>query len=321
MARNTIFDDVFRTMVEKMPGLTVPLINEVFGTSYPENVKIIQLRNEHQDEDGEKITDSCLQIGMKLYHIECQSEDDTTMAIRMIQYDFKIGVEHAWKEGRRYRIEFPRSCVLYLRSTAATPDFLEADVILPDGNSFLYHIPAVRMTGYTKDSILSKRLLMLLPFYIMRYEKHAEEFESDPEKLKGLLAEYEDIREHLEKELTEEGRSGLYADLVDLIIKIADYIFRDEEKVRKGLGDVMGGKILELESERLYAAGKAEGEKDMGMLISMLVKEGRIDDIALVARDSAARRKFYEMYGITETQEKSEPIPETVRQARRRGSL
>ena len=70
---NTIFDDVFRTMVEKIPQLAVPLINEVFQTSYPEDVEIIQLRNEHHQENGEIITDSCLRIGRKLYHIECQS--------------------------------------------------------------------------------------------------------------------------------------------------------------------------------------------------------------------------------------------------------
>lgn len=86
----TIFDDVFRTMVEKLPYLAVPLINEVFSTSYPENVEITQLRNEHQQEDGEIITDCCLKINRKLYHIECQSIDDTTMAIRMIEYDFAI---------------------------------------------------------------------------------------------------------------------------------------------------------------------------------------------------------------------------------------
>ena len=65
---NTIFDDVFRTMIEKMPYLAVPLINEVFHTSYPQGVPIIQLRNEHQQENGEIITDSCLKIGGKLYH-------------------------------------------------------------------------------------------------------------------------------------------------------------------------------------------------------------------------------------------------------------
>lgn len=58
MTNNTIFDDVFRTMMEKMTYLIVPLINEVFHTSYPENVKIVHLRNEHQLEDGELITDA-----------------------------------------------------------------------------------------------------------------------------------------------------------------------------------------------------------------------------------------------------------------------
>ena len=43
MNNNTIFDDVFRTMVERMTYLLVPLINEVFHTSYPENVKICLL--------------------------------------------------------------------------------------------------------------------------------------------------------------------------------------------------------------------------------------------------------------------------------------
>ena len=57
MTNNTIFDDVFRTMMEKMTYLIVPLINEVFHTSYPENVKIVDLRNEHQLEDGEFIAD------------------------------------------------------------------------------------------------------------------------------------------------------------------------------------------------------------------------------------------------------------------------
>lgn len=57
MTNNTIFDDVFRTMMEKMTYLIVPLINEVFHTSYPENVKIVHLRNEHQLEAGEFIAD------------------------------------------------------------------------------------------------------------------------------------------------------------------------------------------------------------------------------------------------------------------------
>lgn len=67
MNNNTIFDDVFRTMVERMTYLLVPLINEVFHTSYPENVKIVHLRNEHQLEDGELITDAQLSFLRRIY--------------------------------------------------------------------------------------------------------------------------------------------------------------------------------------------------------------------------------------------------------------
>ena len=291
---NTIFDDVFRTMIEKMPYLAVPLINEVFHTSYPEDVKITQLRNEHQQKDGEIITDSCLLIGKKMYHIECQSTDDTTMAIRMIEYDFAIAVENAEKQGRRYRIEFPRSCVLFLRSSGNTPDYLEADVIFPDGKTHVYSIPAIKMEDYTKDHIFEKNLLMLLPFYIMRYEKKKHDMRKNLELLQILLDEYDEIRINLEKELTETGKAELYTNLTKLIVKIADHIFEKEEDIRKGIGDVMGGKVLELESERL----KAEGEARLGDLINRLIQDQRMEEIQMASTDPEKREQLYKEYGI-----------------------
>ena len=291
---NTIFDDVFRTMIEKMPYLAVPLINEVFHTSYPEDVKITQLRNEHQQKDGEIITDSCLLIGKKMYHIECQSTDDTTMAIRMIEYDFAIAVENAEKQGRRYRIEFPRSCVLFLRSSGNTPDYLEADVIFPDGKTHVYSIPAIKMADYTKDHIFEKNLLMLLPFYIMRYEKKKHDMRKNLELLQILLDEYDEIRINLEKELTETGKAELYTNMTKLIVKIADHIFEKEEDIRKGIGDVMGGKVLELESERL----KAEGEARLGDLINRLIQDQRMEEIQMASTDPEKREQLYKEYGI-----------------------
>ena len=295
---NTIFDDVFRTMIEKMPYLAVPLINEVFHTSYPQDVPIIQLRNEHQQENGEIITDSCLKIGDKLYHIECQSTDDTTMAIRMIEYDFSIAVENAHKQGRRYRMDFPRSCVLYLRSGNNTPDFLGVEMALADGNIVLYQISTIKLETYTKDSIFEKNLLMLLPFYIMRYEKNIHEMSENPELFQCLLNEYEEIRTNLVKELSGADKAALYMDLNKLIIKIADYICQSEEVVRKGIGDVMGGKVLELESERLRAEGEkigeikgeirgeAKGEERLSILINRLILDGRSAEIQSVVTNA-----------------------------------
>ena len=70
----------------------MPLINEVFGTSYPEDILLIQKRNEHQTKQGEIIMDSYFLIADKAYHIECQSTCDSSMIIRMIEYDFSISL-------------------------------------------------------------------------------------------------------------------------------------------------------------------------------------------------------------------------------------
>ena len=158
------------------------------------------------------------------------------------------------------------------------------------------------MADYTKDSIFEKNLLMLLPFYIMRYEKKGHDFNNNPELFQVLLNEYEEIRINLEKELTETGRSELYTDLTKLIVKIADYIFRKEEDVRKGIGEIMGGKVLELESERLKAEGKAigqaQGENRLGSLITRLIQDQRTEEIPIVSVDSKRREQLYKEYNL-----------------------
>lgn len=250
MADNTIFDDVFRTMLEKMPELVVPLINEAFGTNYPTDVAVEQQRNEHQAKNGERITDSRLKIADKIYHIECQSTGDAEMVIRMIEYDFAISLETKQIENGRYKIYFPHSCVLYLRGKGRR-DTLGMDIIMPDGRIIKYELPAIYIERYTQDVIFQKNLLFFLPFYVMRYEKSREDIEKDPAKLQKLLDEYAVIASRLEEGLLGKGREALYRYLVEVIIKIADYIFADSEKTKKGVDRIMGGKVLELKTDKL----------------------------------------------------------------------
>ena len=240
ITNNTIFDDVFRTMLEKMPELAVPLINEIFGTSYPEDIEIIQRRNEHQTKQGEIITDSQLLIAEKIYHLECQSTQDSEMVVRMIEYDFSIGLETMEKEEGKYRMYLPHSSILYLRGNKKT-EKLTIEVVAPEGETWEYKVPAVYVGHYTKEEILEKRLFFLLPFYIMRYEK--ADLETGNQELNKMLEEYREIEERLEKEFLEIGKEKEYRDLIELIIRIADYILRKRKKARKGFGDVMGGKV------------------------------------------------------------------------------
>ena len=85
---------------------------------------------------------------------------------------------------------------------------------------------------------------------------------------------------------------------------------QEEEAVRKGLGDIMGGKVLELESERLKAEGQAigraegqaigpaQGEARLGSLINRLIQEQRIDEIQVVSTDSERCDQLYKEYNL-----------------------
>ena len=173
---------------------------------------------------------------------------------------------------------------------------------LADGNIVLYQIPTIKLETYTKDHIFEKNLLMLLPFYIMRYEKDIHEMSENPELFQCLLNEYEEIRTNLIKELSGVDKAALYMDLNKLIIKIADYICQSEEVVRKGIGEVMGGKVLELESERLRAEGKAigeiRGEERLSVLINRLILDGRSAEIQSVVTNAEIRKQMYKEYGM-----------------------
>ena len=241
-----------------MPELVIPLINEVFGKNYPADIPIIQMRNEHQTQSGEIITDSRLLIADKIYHIECQSTSDSKIVLRMIEYDFAIGLEDAKMENGIYRMYFPHSCVIYLRGKGRK-DNLTLEIIMPDGQTLKYSLPAVYVEKYTRDTIFQKKLFLLLPYYIMRYEKQKEILDQDEEKLKILLDEYADIQRKLYESLQNQDMEEYYTDMVSFITKVSDYIFRDSEKTKKGLEKTMGGEVLELESEKLIRKGRQQG--------------------------------------------------------------
>ena len=270
---------MFRTLLEKMPELAVPLINEVFGTSYPEDIEIIQKRNEHQTKQGEIITDSHLMILDKAYHIECQSTNDSSMVIRMIEYDFSISLGSMRLEDGKYRMYFPHSCILYLRGNQDRK-LLSVEMIMPDGSVTEYKVPAIYVGHYTKDEILQKQLFFLLPFYIMRYEKG--NLEAEYPELKAMLEEYREIEKCLEEEFLEEGKEKAYKDLIELILRIAEYILRNQEEARKGFGDVMGGKVLELESDKLIQEGVKRGlEQERAKSVRALLHKGKtVEEVA-----------------------------------------
>ena len=253
---NTVFDDVFRTIAQKMPFLLIPLINEVFGTAYAEDQKFLQLRNEHYEKFGKIVTDSIIQIEGHLYHIECQSKKDGDMVLRMIEYDFAIAIEHSVMDKGIIEIDFPESCVLYLRNHRDMPDHHTARIRFADGQTVTYKGPVIMAQDYTVDSIFEKRLLALLPYRILRYEHFLKSNSVNPKKIERMLDDYRLICGKLQQMQEHEDASGLYVDIIALINKLADYVIPDDNPAKERLGEIMGGQILKLRSESLKEEGR-----------------------------------------------------------------
>ena len=75
---------------------------------------------------------------------------------------------------------------------------------------------------------------------------------------------------------------------------------QEEEAVRKGLGDIMGGKAEGQAIGRAegQAIGQARGEARLGSLINRLIQEQRIDEIQVVSTDSERRDQLYKEYNL-----------------------
>ena len=248
------FDRVFRTMAEKLPELFIYLINEVFRTEYDvkDKERIEHWRNEHQTKNGEIITDVCLKINDVVYHIECQSNPDGTMAFRMIEYGFAIALDNIIRKNNVYETVMPRSCVLYLRHNANTPERLTTRIYSADRKEYIdYESKIIKVQNYTRNEIFQKKLLVLLPYYIMRYERDFESINEDADRISALLDEYRIILYKLE----EEGYENEYMtnSLIELIVQISDYMLEKYENIRRGMMEMLSP-IYELKADKLLYA-------------------------------------------------------------------
>ncbi|MCQ2497089.1 MAG: hypothetical protein MJ131_10925 [Lachnospiraceae bacterium] len=261
IARHTVFDDVFRTICQKMPKLLIPIINEAFGTKYLENESVIQLRNEYFELRGTLITDSVLSISGHTYHIECQSNDDSYMVVRMFEYDYSIALEQLIRdEAGNFIIKLPESCVVYLRDSESVSRQARLKLLFPDDQTLVYQMKTICVQDYTKDDIFEKRLLMFLPYYILRYKEIPSAKKSDRDKLSKFLTEFREIQEGLEAySANDEEKAMYYSNLCQLITKVGDYIIKSEA-VKRRVREIMGGKVLKLQTEIWFEQGLATGE-------------------------------------------------------------
>lgn len=258
--KSTIFDDVFMTICERMPSLLIPLINEAFGTDYSEDEEIVPLRDEHHLPEKKIITDAYIRIRKEKYHIECQSNDHVYMITRMFEYDTVIALESKIDKGDFIEIEYPASCVVYLRGIGKTSRKRMLRLKFPDGSTHDYRPEIIEVAAYSLDEMFDKRLLLMIPFFLVRYEKTLMKDNPDNAEWQDLSKEAGGMLDRIKE--PSDGSREFDLNLTDLINKIMAYLCRKSDKNRERLGEIMGGKVLELASDRLRAEGREEGRAE-----------------------------------------------------------
>lgn len=260
-----IYDDIFRTLSEKNTKLLIPVINVIFSTHYKMTDKLDLMSGEHHilpdadsEDTGEIITDSCIRIGNKLYHIECQSTPDGSMVVRMIEYDFHIALERAVKLDGAYEMEFPQSAVLYLRHNEDTPDFIKMIIKFPNGDRVTYQVPIFKTQTFSADEVLAKELYFIIPYYILRYEKLSEGIDHE-----ALVREYQKLyngmKEALDNKVLDEYDM---TNIIEYTERLVNYVFKDDEDVRKEVTGIMGGQVLETYADKMITKGRLDGMRE-----------------------------------------------------------
>ena len=268
-----IYDGAFRTILNDCRKLVIPVINEIFGESYTGDEKIEFFPNEHfidqQDEaDRKRITDTNFRITgteTKKYHLECESSyPDGRITIRLFEYDSQIALDEGEITEETLTVTFPNTAVLYLRTRKKTPDKMKYVIVTP-GGTVQYDIPIMKVQSYSLDDIFEKRLLMLIPFYIFSHEDSFPDYNSSSQRLENLKSEYREILNRLNG-LEEQGIIGAFdkRTIIELSSDVIKEITQKYENVKKGVGDIMGGALIETEARIILNQGISQG-KMLGM--------------------------------------------------------
>lgn len=284
-----IFDTTFKTMVENNYDLLLHFLNEMFRTNYKGNEKIIPLANEHIISEMAKtldktpafkrreassilLTDSYFEVldnngEKRYYHIECQSNPDSAMTVRMFQYSSLIASAGSEvKDGIRH-FYFPNSGILYLRDGDSNKEITSFAIHNSDGDVLYQKIHNVHVKNYSRNDIIDKKLLFVAPYYLMRYEKEISSPSCKKEEKEKYVYELQSLcREVAEQANSSDISDKTKFDLYQYIGSVAQYIARKNSDVFVKVGNIMNDIILESPSDRFIRETRLEFEEQARVL-------------------------------------------------------
>ena len=289
--RTPDYDNVFKTMKSKHKRLFISVINDIFKKDYPLDTEMEVLPSEgylteSETTDGskeieEQISDFILKINDGIYVLECQSYDDGSMAIRIAEYAFIVARQFAkWDIGHA-TIPIPRFSVIYVKKTDRTPKSTAITFTFPDGQEVTYETDNVLLEELSKEYIIKKKLFPYIPFYVARYEAELTS--------KGNISNVICDLEYFRNEMLRLHRKGELSDseIIDImgfVNTIITHITNGNENEER-LVNIMGGTVIETESEKLIHQGISQGiSQGKAQMLIEIGKEDGLEDSVILKR-------------------------------------
>lgn len=299
-----LWDEVAKKEVERYPWLLLPLIQEVFHKTYPENARIRLIATEYVvrriHKDGGStlnsiFADIAVQIENRdIYHMECQMNKEKGMVLRMLEYDIHIGLVHGIPfTEKRQELVMPRSVILYLNDTDSIPVEETCLIRFADGSTHEYRVPVMNVQSYTPEMVEKKHLNMLIPFLPIRFRKHLDRKRDDKKQ---------PYKESVRKDLTgfirecimiidrEKGNGTLTElagkEMIELLDVTCSYLLKNEPELKREVHGIMRP-IVMTQTERLE---KAEYE------IKLITEKTENTIRSITERTENAIRKSIEKY-------------------------
>ena len=199
-------------------------------------------------------------------------------------------------------------------SAKIQPDlFQNLHLLSVSGGEIEYLCRNVVLADFSKEAIISKKLYPFVPFYIARYEKvlaggRSPKRNSDPDKtghrrtkqepfyapdadaaFEAAIADLEYLRDELIRAHDEQELTDLeFLDLTKFVNTIITHITNGNE-MEERLVKIMGGIVLETESERLLRVGREEGILNV---LTSLVRDKLLDCAEAARRAGMTEEQF-----------------------------
>jgi len=192
--RNLSYDKVIKRYLEDKCTL-IQFVNGVFEDNIPIDAEVIWHDKETVDESNTlRVADVYVRIGGRLFGIEFEQGDDTDISIKVFSYSLRGARRHGITSSRdSTTIEFPRVCVIFLRSTANTPRKLKWTYLFPDGQSIEQDVPVIRLEDLSVAEIRRRHLMPVGQFKLRTFEplnkRNIDEFRATFTELETALTE------------------------------------------------------------------------------------------------------------------------------------